>query len=200
MKRSHFSTLFGLVLLAGWPFLVSCTIVIKPRARTTQYATAEKIRLKIALNLTDELRDAKWEQRAILTPTIMPVGPALTEDASRLASNTFIEVVEIKNGSPPPKPVDAILTPKMAFVGMASGQIMPFAHDTTTIRLEWTLADPMGKVLWADTVTGLGESNNGLAKNLTLALEDVFKKSQDTMLSSKVIQQFAAKKWTNVRQ
>src|SRR5438876_6755452 len=174
--------------------LASCTTVIKPAPRVAQYSSGEKISLKIALNLTDELRAAKWEQRALIGGGIvMAVGTALTEDAPEFARNTFANVVEIKNGNALSKPVDAVLTPKMAFIGMEYGQTM-FSEDTLTLKLEWTLADPAGNVLWADTVTGLGKSKSGYGKDLRLAIEDVLKNSQATMLSAQAIQHLVAKK------
>ena len=200
MKRLHLTAYFKLLPLVGVLLLASCTTVIKPDARTTQYTTDKKIHLRVALNLTDELRNAKWEQRALTGGgTIMAVGPALAEDAPGFASSTFTDVVEINNGSPPAKPVDATLTPKMAFIGITYGQTM-FSQDTITLKLEWTLADPTGNALWADTVTGLGKSRGGFAKDLKLALEDAFRKSQETMESSQAIQQFVAKKYPDLKQ
>src|SRR5881628_246009 len=118
MKKTHPSCFFKVVLLAVIPLLASCTTVIKPGARTTRYVPNRQIPLKVALNLTDELRNAKWEQRALTGgSTIMAVGPALAEDAPQFAKSTFTEVVEIKNGQAPAQPVDAV-TPKMAFIGI----------------------------------------------------------------------------------
>lgn len=179
--------------------LASCTTVIKADKREAHYTTDKKIPLSIALNLTDELRNSKWEQKALTGGgTQMAVGPALAEDAPEFARSTFTDVVEINNGSPPPKPVAAILTPKMAYVGMTYGQTM-FSQDTITLKLEWTLADSAGNVLWADTVTGLGRSRGGFSKDLKLALEDVFAKSQQTMLAAQAIQQFAEKNRAEAR-
>jgi len=181
----RFSHVF--VLLVSVIYLTGCTTVIKPKPRSTQYTSGEKIRLKVALNLTDELRKAKWEQRAMVGgSTIMAVVPALAEDAPQLAKNTFADVQEVNNGASPANPVDATLTPRMAFIGIDYGQTM-FSNDTITIKMEWSLASPAGDVLWADTITGLGRSKGGFAKDLTLAIEDVLKKSQEAMLASAAI-------------
>jgi hypothetical protein len=200
MKRSPLPTWFKSLLLALVVSIAGCTTTIKPGARSINYAAREKIPLNVALNLTDELRNAKWEQKALTGgATVMAVGPALTEDAPQCARNTFREVVEISNGGTPPKPIDATLTPKMAFIGIKYGQTM-FSKDTITLKLEWTFTDPAGNLIWADTVTGQGESKGGFAKDLKLAIEDAFKKSQDAMLTSQAIQQFAAKKQAALRQ
>lgn len=191
------SGIVSLLLVIGLLF-TGCTTVIKPAPRSIQYSTNEKIPLKIALNLTDDLRNAKWEQRAMIGgSTIMAVGPALTDDAPQLARNTFADVQAINNNARPPNPVDAVLTPKMAFIGIEYGQTM-FSKDTITIKMEWSLADPTGNMLWADTITGLGSSKGGFSKDLTLAIEDVLKKSQDAMLTSAAIRQAASKKQSNV--
>lgn len=194
MKKSFAHHVLKLALIPALIALTSCTTVIKPKPRSTTYSAGDKIPLRVALNLTDELRNAKWEQRALTGGgTKMAVGPALAEDAPECARNTFTDVVEIKNGGTPPTPVDAILTPKMAFIGIKFGQTM-FSKDAITIKLEWTLTDPSGSILWADTVTGVGESKGGFTKDLTLAVEDVFRKSQQTMLASPVTRQLAVKK------
>src|SRR5258708_7477890 len=170
MKRPHLGDYLSTLLLVGLLPLASCTTTIKPGARDTHYAAGEKIHLKLALNLTDELRNAKWEQRALTGGgTVMAVGPALTQDAPQFARSTFMEVVEINNGSSPSKPVDATLTPKMAFIGIDYGQTI-FSNDTITIKFEWTLADQAGNGLWADNITGNGRSKAGCATDCKLAV------------------------------
>jgi hypothetical protein len=192
--KSSTRNLFRLSCLAALPLLVSCTTVIKAPPRATQYVTDKKIPLKIALNITDELRQAKWEQKALTGGgTAMAVGTALAEDAPQFARSTFADVIEVNNGAAPTQPVDAILTPRMAFIGITYGQTM-FSKDTITLKLEWTLASSAGNVLWADTITGLGVSKGGFAKDLKLAIEDAFRKTQDTMLSAPALQQLASRK------
>lgn len=189
------AALLRLTSLVSILSLTACTTILKPDPRSTHYAAAGKLHLNVALNVTDELRNAKWEQKALTGGgLIMAVGLALAEDAPAFARSTFLDVVEINNGSAPPKPVDATLTPKMAFMGLDYGQTM-FSADTVTLKLEWTLTDLAGNVLWADTITAEGRSAGGWPKDMRLAVERAFRKSQYVMLSARGIQQYVAKKY-----
>lgn len=180
--------------------LISCTSTINPpKTRFTNYESKELIHLKVALNLTDQLRAAKWEQRAMLGGGIvMPVGSSLVQDIPLLARHTFTDVVIVNNGGNPPDPVDAVLTPKVPFVGRNPGATM-FSKDTIVIKLEWTLATPTGKIIWADTITGEGKTASGWENTLKEALAQALRKSQHAMWYSGAIRQFAMSKYSDVK-
>jgi len=187
-----------LLLWPGLLLLASCTSVTKPKALSTTYLSTEKIPLKIALNITDELRKANWELEVMGSREIMEVGPTLAKEVTSCARNTFIEVVEISNGSVPPAPVDAILTPNVASIDRKPGQTL-FSKDAVTIAIQWTLIDPSQKLLWEGAAAGQGMNGSGWASVLTQAIEKSLRKSQFVMLSSQSIQQFAAKKYSDAK-
>jgi HEAT repeats len=183
---------FSLLLLA------SCTIThSSPKMVYTGYKPEEKIHLKVALNLTDELRNAKWDEYVWGVTDIWPVGRPLAENVPLLAWQTFMDVVEINNGSPPPNPVDAVLTPKVAFIGFKQ-RGTTFSSDTIDIKLEWTLVDLNGGVIWADTFTGESHTASNWWRTFRLAMEQALRKSRQAMLSSQTIQQFVLKKYPDV--
>ena len=193
--------LFELLLCSLTLMLTSCTHVIKtPKTAFEGYPPIEKIHLKIALNLTEEFRTAKWEG-GVGDPLQDPrtyvifIGESLAENVPVLARHTFMEVVATNNGSLPMSSVDALLTPKLVYINRTY-----FGKPVTSIKLEWSLSDSAGNVLWVDTITGEGTGNPNWAQAaLKTALEQVLLKSQRAMLGSQVILKYVAKKYPDAQ-
>ena len=74
-----------------------------------------------------------------------------------------------------------------------------FSKDTFFIKLEWTLVESNGDVIWADTIASEGSSGtwnfDSPRSPENIAFERVLRKSQYAMLSSQAIQQFVVKKY-----
>src|SRR5258708_1242608 len=156
MNSKHRNGYWNLLSFASVLPVVSCTSVTTPKPVSATYAATEQIHLKVALNITDDLRKANWEQRGLFGGgEVMSVGPAVAEEAASFARHTFMDVIEVNNGSAPSNPIDAILTPKVPVIGRKNGQTM-FSKDSVSIKLEWTLVDRAGSVLFADTISGGG--------------------------------------------
>lgn len=175
--------------------LAGCTHMINPpKAPYTAYAPQEKIPLKVALNVTDELRQAKWERHAMGDTWIIPIGESVAQNAPVLAQHLFAHVETVKNGAPPTSAVDATLTPRVAYVNRTTGSTS-FGKSVTTIKIEWRLADATGKTVWADTITGESSGSTGWSNPEDLvkqALEQVLAKSQQGISSAAAVRQFAA--------
>jgi hypothetical protein len=190
-------------LLSCALLLGGCTTVITPpKTNFAGYTAREKIHFKLALNVTDELRRTQWEQKDWAgDATIIPAGKAVADNAPVLARQIFTDVVDINNGILPPNPVDGALTPKLVNSGFTLGKTS-FSQSLVSLTVEWTLTDPAGNVIWADTVTGAGVGKTGGSSpeyKFKLALEDVLKKSQRRIWSARAIRQFAMTKYPDVK-
>ena len=177
-------------------FLTGCTHMINPPKQAfTGYTARDKIALKVGLNITDELRKAKWEKHSMGDTWVIPIGKAIVQNAGGLARQTFSDVVDLNDGgSAQTGSVDAILTPKVAYVNRTQGATS-FGKSIVAIKLEWNLTDPGGRSIWLETVSGESSGSTGWTdpeKILGKALEDVLKKSQEAIASAEAIRQFAA--------
>ena len=132
---------------------------------------------------------------------IIPIGQSIAENAPVLSRHTFTSVRDINNGSLPPDPIDAVLTPKVPYINRTLGATS-FSKSIISIKVEWTLTDPTGNSIWADTVTGEGGGSTGWTNPeniLKTAWEDALKKSQRTLWYSRAIREFAQKKYPEVK-
>jgi len=179
--------------------LGSCTLTHKPPPML--YAglpPAEKVHLKVALNLTDELRNTKWDLYAFGETDIWPVGQPLAASLPLFARRTFMDVVEINNSNLVSASVDAILTPKLPLVGF-NRRSTTFSSDTINLKLEWTLAALNGDVIWADTATGESRTSSNWWRTFRLAMDQALGRSQRAMLASPAIRQFVLQKYPGLQ-
>jgi len=177
--------------------LAGCTHMINPPKQPfAAYPAQEKFPLRIALNITDELRAAKWEKHSMGDTWIIPIGNSIAQNAAVLARQSFTDVVDITNGRPSGNaPVDAMLTPKVAYITRTTGATS-FGESIVAIKVEWSLNDAAGKNIWVDTVSGQGSGSTGWTNPETIlkkALEDVLTKSQRAISSAEAIRQFTVK-------
>lgn len=202
MKLSTRSPKSALVLLLPVA-LAGCTHMINaPKTAYTGYAPQEKIPLKVGLVLTDELRSAKWERNSMGDKFITPIGTNLCLNAETLAQQLFAGVTTgTKAAQLKAAGVDALLTPKLAFISRTFGATA-FGKSMMSIKLEWNLTDLRGNVVWDDTITGQAQGGTGnmftfshnAQKLVQTAIEDLFKNSYEAMSSAEAIRQFARKK------
>ena len=204
MKVSRFQSgglaavLFLVCLVTG------CTHVIKlPPTPYAGYKPREKITATLALNLTDELRNTKWEDHSAIGGDvfIIPIGQSIAQNAPVLANQVFSAVHVVTNGAPALVPVDAVLTPKVPYINRTTGSTS-FSESVIAIKVEWTLSDLSGQTIWADTVAGQGTGSTGWSKPeevLKRAWEDVLKKSYHTLWYSRGIREFLQKKHPDVQ-
>src|SRR5882724_4435578 len=120
-KIYHHSFILGFALSAC--LVTGCTHMIQPPKQPfTAYAGQEKIHLKVGVNVTDELRKAKWEKHSMGDTWIIPIGNSIATNAPVLSRHLFDDVVEMSNGQiPPSETVAAILTPKVGYINRTTG-------------------------------------------------------------------------------
>lgn len=175
-------------LLAAAVLLVSgCgPSVWKPPAEAFRdYPTrAQKVDLRVALRVTPELRAAKWEKKDCCA---MEVGSSLANNAETLARHVFREVVPVDGDAAPPG-VDAVLTPRLAYIVRTVGACGP-CDSIIALKLEWRLARADGRLVWIETVSGqaIGSTGGSVEKPLKAAVEDLFLKSERAMVESRAI-------------
>ena len=185
-----------------WIVVSGCTHTLDvPTVAFTDYRNKDKIKLHLALRLSDELLNAKSERTQGFDKFIIPLGDHLAVNAEFLSQVIFTDVTVLKDDSVPnDKGIRAILIPTM----ISSARVSPisaFIKQTLKIAvvLEWALKDRENHLIWIDTVTGEGtlveptSSADGNRKNLMQSLiQDLFQKSYEALSSSPEIRKFAA--------
>jgi hypothetical protein len=155
----------------------------------TDYGGQAKVHLKVGINVTDELRQAKNDKWKL------PIGEAIAANAPELARHLFDQVVELSNSQlPPDTTVAAILTPKVVYTARTVGAT-PGADAIVDLKVEWTLSDAKGNPIWVDTVDGQSSdsTHTNPKKVARKALEDLLRKSQQAIASALAVKRFAQK-------
>ena len=165
-----------------------------PKEPFTGYVGQEKIHLKVGLNITDELLQAKKEQHGMNDTWPIPIGDSIAMNAGVLTRHVFDEVVDMRNGQLPSNEiVDAVFTPRVAYIGETVGATS-FGESIIDLKVEWTLSDSNGNTIWVDTINGQSSGSTGWTsreKVLKMALEDLLLKSEQAIFSAQAIKQFA---------
>ena len=187
----------SLILFLMLVLLLLCTgcgtyVLKNPKAPFAAYADAEKINLKVGLNITDDLRKPEFKKHNL---AIRP-GDYLAQNCEILARHVFRQVVNQSSGGADLNALDAVLTPKLVYVNRTQGATS-FGESITSIKLEWNLTDPAGKLIWLETITGEGRGSTGFSdpeKMLRKALEECLLKSQRAIASAEPIRSFSARR------
>jgi hypothetical protein len=191
MHQMSFSRERRCVLMLTILGLSGCTVTINPpKEAYTGYVPLEKIRLRVGLRLTEELRKYKWEQ----TGWEIPIGEALARDLPILTRQVFTDVVDVQgNAQIGAQGLDAILTPRVAYVNRTSGATS-FGDSIFTVKVEWNMDGRNNRTIWVDTVTGEATGMTGWSSReglLKRAYEEFLLKSQDAMSRSPAIRRYA---------
>ncbi len=177
--------------------VAACTHIYNvPVDPISGYPDKEKIHLKVAVLLSQELRDAKFERRGGGDTWLIPLGEPLSENSAEVARHVFSDVVVSSSSSDSEiDGVDAILVPTMQ---LAATTFRSRGQDqATTVMFKWHLKDPAGNTIWVETIRseaksgGLPFAKDGLKQRIQALNEDLFHKSFDAMNSSQEIREFA---------
>jgi hypothetical protein len=195
MNPLHTPRIIALTAGIAASLLAGCTHTIKPPAQPfAGYAPQDKIKLKVGLNLTPELRAAKWERSSMGDKWVIPIGPSLCQNSETLARHVFSEVVTFSQPAAGQQPaVDAILTPKVAYINRTMGATS-FGKSIVSVKVEWNFADPKGNPIWVDTISGESSGSTGWTnpeKVLKAALVDLPIKSHAALSSAEAIRAYA---------
>jgi hypothetical protein len=179
--------------------LASCTVVYHVPLEPVECPQRDKIDLKVALCLTEELRNAKWEKKKMGDTYTLPLGEAFSLNAEMVARALFSNVLVTNNATNSVEAwVDTILTPRMVSVQLTR-PLFIWEESKIAVIFEWSLKDVKGDIIWVDTITGVGKgtikrySKDSAMEAVEMLLEDLFQKSFQVMSSSMEIRRFADK-------
>jgi hypothetical protein len=188
-------------LLAPLALAVGCATHIYPvppislHDQPDVYVMEKKINRTVKLNVTDQLRGAKFEGKFGGNTHIIPFGLQIGTNACELAAILFQNIVSDSDSTAPTtSAVDAVLTPRV----ITSERTWDW-NSMLTVVMEWKLTKPNGDIIWADTVKGNGTVEltfdwSGCAATQTvIMLKDLFKKSFQAIKESPEIRNFATK-------
>lgn len=195
LKIAHVASIWVFILLVN-----GCTVKYKIDADpVVDYSTRHKLNTSIRLDLPDTLCNYTWEHKTALGDTFrMELGPALCSNAEAMTRSLFNHVV-VSRGSQDAKASNttAILTPRVVSVERAMG-VFAFSDMKTIIDLEWALTDLKDDLIWVQTIQGIGKAKTGnilshkseARKQGKRAIQDVFQKSVEAIMSSPEIRAF----------
>lgn len=179
---------FALLLLC---FLgAACTATYQPPRETfTGYSQVEKLKLRVRLHISDELRQAKWARSGVT----LAVGESLARNTETLTREVFADVITVGDsnvGTRPPMEVS--LTPRLVYINRTLGATS-FGESIISLKLEWTMADHEGRPIWINTVGGQASGSSGWTHPETVlkqAVEQLLKNSHQALAGSQAIRQF----------
>jgi len=180
--------------------LGACTHVYDVPVTRVEHVQREKLNLKVALQLSEELRNARWERHMMGDTFIIPLGDAFAENSQVLARALFSEVV-VTDGTRGPAQggINAVLIPRMVSVHQTLGA-WAWGDQVMSVIFEWTMKDANGNTVWVDTITGEAQAHGGnlfthqgqTEKRVKALVEDLFRKSFRTMSSAAAIRDFVS--------
>jgi len=188
-RLSFAASVVGILLATS-----GCTIMIKPPAKSfTGYPPAERINLNVGLQLTDELRKASAEAKALDgTRFVAQIGDNLCMNAEELSRRLFAQVkVSASDSDLKSAGADVILKPRVAYFSYMN------AAGLIAIKLEWSVTDSAGKPIWVGTVNGEGKAPVLMRNDehtLKIALENVFRNSHEAISRAPELREFAKRK------
>jgi hypothetical protein len=192
--------LLACVLTVGC-ILSGCTHThkwVKPR-KLGGYEGTSRIPISVELRLTDEYRGAKWDESYMGNKQVVPFGAHLVTNTVDCAQSTFAKVILTTSTteSPIAPNASAILIPRLVYIDISAAN--NFWNGYFTTALEWSLYDSRKKLVWVDSYRselngppkGAGGIRKKVQREFDILLEDLLKHSQQGMLSSPEIRQFA---------
>lgn len=192
--NNHYFThiiLFTILLFSG------CTHMFEqPIHEINSEPIDSKINLSVGLFLSDDFRNAKYERESMGDTWIIPIGENLTHHSVQLMERVFDQSVILEEDLNNIKNTKAkyVMAPELLFFDWAFG-VSAFSESKISLGVEWKLTDISGKVVWVETVNGVGTGKQGnmftgddhMEINVKRALQDLFNNSQDAMLSSRLL-------------
>ena len=181
-----------LLLLA----LAGCNRVYVPReGLVTSYENSQQMDARIGLWLSEEWRNAKWQKETGSNTATIPLGDTLVVNAEDLAKHLFLTVTNVDSEDISERQdLDAVLIPEMVVIEIAY-PVWNFSKSTFSIKVEWTMKDRQGQIIWAETITGeargYSTTHGEYEESLHKMLESLFKNSYDALASSVELRRFA---------
>lgn len=149
--------------------------------------------LSVALVQNTEFKSTTYQREGFIY--ILEIGPQLSKNTYELASLLFTEVTVVESKKAIDGGIDAYLTPRVVDIERAEGGKRGDATRTTLV-LEWKLEDADEKLVWIETVKGVGIGTvppdyADDEKAIETLLSQLFDQSYKEMLTSPEIEKFA---------
>ena len=188
---------FAILISLGFFVASGCTHMFEqPIHKINVDPVAEKIDLNVALILTDNFRNAKYQREEMGDKWIIPIGENLVHHSVELMNRVFAYSVTLDESinKSPNKNIKYVMTPELIFFDWAFGAFAG-SESKISICVKWTLTDTSGKTLWVETIKGIGIGKSGnifngderIKTKVQNALQDLFNNSQNAILSSKLL-------------
>jgi len=139
--------------------------------------------------ITDDLKQAKSEVHYGLDTIIIPMGENLVYHTEMMLRNVFTDVIisEYSNIDISKSETSYIMIPKLLFAENATGPWL-WSPAKAAIAMEWKMIKRSGEKVWIETITGTYVDKMGGTKEaIKQAYTDLLRKSQEQMLSSKIL-------------
>ena len=190
-----------LLLIIASIVTIQCTKITKeinhPIHNSSLPQSNPKVPLTVELLLTEDLRNAKCNYIISNTNHVFPVGENISYLSQELLENVFEDVIirreKEKTIVSPKLDYNYTIIPKFLSFGHAYG-VTKQSGSETSVTMEWKIINKSGATVWVETITGTYIESSKEAwgeryfKNFYAgAIDDLFKKSQDEFLSSKLI-------------
>lgn len=153
--------------------------------------------LAVRLQLSPELRAAKWERRFMGDKWVMPLGDALAANSEAVARAAFADV-ESGEGAATDRPT---LTTTLVALDRTMGATA-FGESILDLVLEWRLTAADGSLVWVETVRGRGTRHTGnlvtqhgnAREQIGEALTQLFTRSYEVLVGSPEIRAWATRR------
>jgi len=130
---------------------------------------------------------------------IYPLGKVFCDGAEMVSKAAFTEVVVTSKGtSVSVQKIAGTLIPQFIKIDIAGGPTS-FGGFKAAIMIKWIFTDNSGKMVWVNTSRGESRITGGipftsekrLSQSIEMAIDDLFQKSLESILSSYEIRRFA---------
>jgi len=177
-----------MIILCGCAF--SHELSVKP---VRKVSIEEKIPIRVALELSPDFCNYHYSwQMGVSDRHNFPLGKAFRRGAEMVSEAAFFDVsVTSKDVKPPAHKIAGIITPQVIHVDIMGAPWKGY-RQTTLMMIKWTFTDHSGKIIWVKTCKGeADDKGKGWLEMVQASLDDLFRKSLESILSSQEIKKFA---------
>lgn len=195
--RRAFPVCVAVFLFAGCMSMPLGTSYHASDALVSGYPPINKIPLQVELYLSNDLRAGKAYNPQSEEASARYLGVMLARNAEAVTREVFTTVVTTDSSDVAKRVTrNAVLIPRLMTV--EPNEVSVFGPETLTIRLEWTLKDENGNIIWTDIVKGKGQASlwpplidQQRSNQIAAMLRHVFHQSFTALSSSPEIREFA---------
>jgi hypothetical protein len=182
----------------------ACSPIVEFQAKPVTYPATIVFNLNVLLRISQELLNTQWKTGSG-QEIIVPIGQALSQNSETLARALFSQVQVSKDESiSTGSAADAVLVPRVISI-THTRPLFIWQEQSTTMVLDWTMKEPSGEVIWADTITvrekatmgGMVSAKDNSRAHVEAVVAQVFQRSFDSISSSPQIRAVAQARGTS---